>query len=170
MVYNFPVVTAGQDLDSDVIGALAAHPNIVGTKLSCGNVGKLHRLTGTPPARAGAFAVFAGKSDVCLHGLLSGGAGCIAALVNVCPKAHVRLFALWRDGAVAEAMELQARLGRGDWALAKVGGIGGIKALVSREFGYGGAQVRGPLKVAHADNFGPEADALMELIALEKSL
>ena len=37
MIYNFPTVTAGIDLDSDVIGALAAHPNIVGTKLSCGN-------------------------------------------------------------------------------------------------------------------------------------
>ena len=37
MVYNFPTVTAGIDLDSDIILTLSDHPNIVGTKLSCGN-------------------------------------------------------------------------------------------------------------------------------------
>lgn len=40
MIYNFPVVTAGIDLDSDVINTLAQHPNIVGTKLSCGQIGR----------------------------------------------------------------------------------------------------------------------------------
>ncbi|EIN09834.1 aldolase [Punctularia strigosozonata HHB-11173 SS5] len=168
MVYNFPVVTAGQDLDSDLIAALGAHPNIVGTKLSCGNVGKLHRLTAALPASS--FAVFAGKSDVFLHGLLSGSAGAITALVNVCPKVHVRLYELWKEGKVEEAMRLQERLGRADWAVAKVGGVGGIKAIVSKAFGHGGTQVRGPLKSADVNKFGPEAGALWELIELEKSL
>lgn len=62
MVYNFPVVTAGLNLDSDIIGELAQHPNIVGTKLSCGTIGKLHRLTSTVPASK--FATFPGVSDV----------------------------------------------------------------------------------------------------------
>jgi 4-hydroxy-2-oxoglutarate aldolase len=44
MIYNFPTVTAGQDLDSDIIATLAEHPNIVGTKLSCGTLANCNEL------------------------------------------------------------------------------------------------------------------------------
>ena len=88
MIYNFPTVTAGLDLDSDTITTLAAHPNIVGTKLSCGNIGKLQRLTSALSPEG--FATFPGKSDVFLQGLISGSAGVIGALPNVAPKAHGR--------------------------------------------------------------------------------
>lgn len=43
LVYNYPGVS-GVDLSSDVILRLAQHPNIVGTKLTCANVGKLVRI------------------------------------------------------------------------------------------------------------------------------
>lgn len=36
MLYNFPLVANGVNLDSDTIIELAQHPNIVGTKLTCG--------------------------------------------------------------------------------------------------------------------------------------
>ena len=101
MIYNFPVVTAGLDLDSDTILALAKHPNIVGTKLSCADVGKLHRLTSTLPATK--FATFPGSSAVFLQGLVSGSAGIIGALPNVAPKAHAELYRLYKEGKLAEA-------------------------------------------------------------------
>ncbi|MCJ1409520.1 hypothetical protein MMC19_003601 [Ptychographa xylographoides] len=44
LIYNYPAAVAGTDLDSDAIIALAAHPNIVGCKLTCGNTGKLARI------------------------------------------------------------------------------------------------------------------------------
>jgi 4-hydroxy-2-oxoglutarate aldolase len=152
MIYNFPVVTAGIDLDSDAIAALAQHPNIVGTKLSCGQIGthsqlayrrqahectgKLQRLTSTfPPAE---FAVFAGRSDFFFTSLLCGSAGVIGALVNVLPKLHGRLLKLHQEGDFAGAMALQAKLGHADWAMQKLGGISGVKAVVSKNFGYGG--------------------------------
>ncbi|KAH7912347.1 hypothetical protein BJ138DRAFT_1004643 [Hygrophoropsis aurantiaca] len=169
MVYNFPTVTAGIDLDSDTILTLSEHPNIVGTKLSCGNIGKLHRLTSAKPPTE--FATLAGVSEVLLQGLLSGSAGAIAALPNIVPKLHMKMYALFQAGKTEEAMKIQSILGQGDWATGKVGGIGGIKALVSKHFGYGQTYVRGPLQVASATQLsGPYFDKLEELIAIEKTL
>ncbi|CAL1716581.1 unnamed protein product [Somion occarium] len=166
MIYNFPTVTAGLNLDSDTIGTLATHPNIVGTKLSCGDIGKLQRLTSTVPASE--FATFPGKSDVFLQGLVSGSAGVIGALPNVAPKAHLRLLKLYKEGKFEEAAKLQALLGHADWQLGNVGSIAGIKAVVSKHFGYGKPFVRGPLGPANLDAF--TIDKLEELIELEKTL
>ncbi|KAF8807074.1 dihydrodipicolinate synthetase [Phlegmacium glaucopus] len=169
MIYNFPTVTAGQDLDSDIIAALAEHPNIVGTKLSCGNIGKLQRLTSR--FSSSEFAVFAGRTDTYLHGLLAGSAGTIAALVNLLPKLHRRLYELYQKGHIEEAMALQARLGHGDWAASKIGGIAGIKAIISKNFGYGEPYVRGPLKVVNADHLDGDKfyNTLADLITMEKA-
>lgn len=170
MIYNFPTVTAGLDLDSDTLAVLAEHPNIVGTKLSCGNLGKLHRLTTRFPSTD--FAVFAGRSDAFLHGLNAGSAGAIAALVNILPKVHGRLYKCFREGKTEEAMILQGKLGHGDWAISKVGGIGGVKAVISRHFGYGQGRVRGPLKAVNDQSLDTNKfhQFLQELIELEKSL
>jgi 4-hydroxy-2-oxoglutarate aldolase len=170
MIYNFPVVTAGQDLDSDTLAALAVHPNVVGTKLSCGNMGKLHRLTTRFPRSE--FAVFAGRSDLLLQGLLSGSTGSIAALVNVLPKLHAKLYLLWAEGKVEEAMKLQEKFAHADWAIGKIGGIGGVKAVVTKNFGYGINVVRGPLKAVDLSTLQEHKHyaILEELIAMEKSL
>ena len=170
MVYNFPVVTAGIDLDSDIIGTLAEHPNIVGTKLSCGNIGKLQRLTSR--FFSSDFAVFAGRSDTFLHGLNAGSAGGIAALVNLVPKIHAKLYRLFLEGETTEGMDLQVKLGHGDWAASKVGGIGGIKAVITANWDYGSPKVRGPLKEVSLENLQANKyyKVLFELIELEKSL
>ena len=169
MIYNFPVVTAGLNLDSDIIAELGTHPNIVGTKLSCADVGKLNRLTSTLPASK--FATFPGSSSVFLQGLVVGSAGIIGALPNVAPKAHAELYKLWKEGKMAEAQKLQSLLAHADWELQKLGSIAGIKAIVSRHFGYGSVNVRGPRTPRDLDAAGPAASTkLEELIVLEKSL
>ncbi|KAJ7227042.1 hypothetical protein GGX14DRAFT_417868 [Mycena pura] len=170
MIYNFPVVTAGIDLDSDTIATLAQHPNIVGTKLSCGQIGKLQRLASTfPPSD---FAVFAGRSDFFFPGLLCGSAGVIGALVNVLPKLHGKLLKLHKEGNFKDAMELQAKLGHADWAMQKLGGISGVKAVISKHFGYGAPNVRGPLKALAIESLvgNKYVETVEEMIALEKSL
>ncbi|KAF2236886.1 dihydrodipicolinate synthase [Viridothelium virens] len=108
LIYNFPAVCNGLDLDSDTIAALAAvHPNIVGVKLTCGSVGKITRLSATfPPSR---FAVFGGQSDFLVGGLAAGSSGCIAAFGNVFPRSIVRVFELWGEGKRDEALALQQR-------------------------------------------------------------
>ncbi|KZT19135.1 aldolase [Neolentinus lepideus HHB14362 ss-1] len=170
MIYNFPTVTAGLNLDSDIIGILAEHPNIVGTKLSCGDIGKLHRLTSSVSPEK--FATFPGTSAVYLQGLLTGSAGLIGALPNIAPKAHYRVYELYKEGKLEEAMKLQGVLGHADAAVSKLGGISAIKVIISKEFGYGKPVARGPLQTLSADALqsGPHLDKVKELLAIEKSL
>lgn len=106
IIYNFPAVCNGLDLDSDTIAALAQeHPNIVGVKLTCGSVGKITRLSATfAPER---FAVFGGQSDFLVGGLAAGSAGCIAAFANIFPRTVVKVFDLWQMGKHDQALALQ---------------------------------------------------------------
>lgn len=105
VIYNFPGVCNGVDLDSEIMTSLAnAHANIVGVKLTCASVGKVVRLAAAfPPSR---FAVFGGQSDFLLGAMQSGAVGCIAAFANVFPKTLVQVYELWTSGKRDEAMKL----------------------------------------------------------------
>jgi 4-hydroxy-2-oxoglutarate aldolase len=109
ILYNFPAVCNGVDLDSDIITDIAkSHDNIVGVKLTCGSVAKIARLAAVfEPSR---FAVFGGQSDFLLGGLAVGSAGCIAAFANVFPKSVALLYDLWQEGRQREALALQRTL------------------------------------------------------------
>jgi 2-keto-3-deoxy-L-rhamnonate aldolase len=68
VIYNFPGVCNGVDLDSDLISTIAQqNSNVVGVKLTCGSVAKITRLSGTfAPLE---FAAFGGYSDFLIGGL-----------------------------------------------------------------------------------------------------
>ena len=105
VIYNFPAVCNGVDLDSATIAALARkHRNIVGVKLTCGSVAKMTRLAAEfPPER---FAVLGGQSDFLIGGLAAGSVGTIAGFANVFPKTIVRIYTLYREGRYEAAMAL----------------------------------------------------------------
>lgn len=93
------------------------------------------------------------------------------ALVNIAPKAHRHLLDLWETGKHDEARDVQRLLSHGDSIAAKCGGIGFIKALVAKAFGYGTGTVRGPLVASSVDKLqGRDKELMDELITLEKSL
>lgn len=169
IVYNFPKVTAGLDLDADTIITLGAHPNIVGTKLSCGHLGKLTRIiTSFPPV---AFAPFIGRSDSFLPALAVDCPGGVMTLANVAPRAHRALWDAWHDGRIDDARNVQRMLAHCDAILSKYGGISFTKALIAREFGYGGATVRAPLMTTSVDRLSSTDGTLLdELLALERFL
>lgn len=108
IVYNFPAVCNGLDLDSEIITAITReNANVVGVKLTCGSVAKITRLAATfPPGR---FAVFGGQSDFLVGGLAAGSAGCIAAFGNIFPRTITRIYDLWTSGKHAEALKLQQK-------------------------------------------------------------
>ncbi|KKY29761.1 putative dihydrodipicolinate synthase [Diaporthe ampelina] len=117
VIYNFPGVTSGIDLDSDQLAALASHRNIVATKLTCGNVGKLTRLTSKfEPLH---FGVYGGSSDYLLPTLHAGGNGCVTGLGNVFPKSTSRIFDYWAAGELEKARELQDLVANAEWACKK---------------------------------------------------
>ena len=116
VLYNFPGVCNGVDMDSETISAIVREDkarrgdglsNVVGVKLTCGSVGKITRLAATFPRDE--FAVYGGQSDFLVGGLAAGSAGCIAAFANVFPRTAARVFALYEAGKVQEAVELQRK-------------------------------------------------------------
>lgn len=108
VIYNFPAVCNGIDLDSATIASLATkHSNIVGVKLTCGAVAKITRLSAHfPPER---FATYGGQSDFLIGGLAAGSAGTIAGFGNVFPKTLVHIYNLYQSGKVKEALELHKK-------------------------------------------------------------
>lgn len=108
VIYNFPGVCNGVDLDSDTITKLAQkHSNIVGVKLTCGSVAKIVRLAAILSKER--FATFGGQSDFLLGGLSSGSSGCIAAFANVFPKTISTIYRLWDEGKTSEALALHQK-------------------------------------------------------------
>lgn len=108
VIYNFPAVCNGIDLDSATITNLAKrHKNIVGVKLTCGAVAKITRLAAELPAEE--FATFGGQSDFLIGGLASGSAGTIAGFANVFPRTIVRIYDLYKEGKFQEALELHKK-------------------------------------------------------------
>ena len=105
VIYNFPGVCNGVDIDSDTMVALhKKHKNIVGVKLTCASVGKITRLAAEFDKSE--FAVFGGQADFLIAGLAVGSAGTITGFGNVCPKTIRRIYDLYTQGKVEEAMKL----------------------------------------------------------------
>lgn len=169
IIYNFPGVTAGIDLDSDLINDLARTcNNIVGVKLTCGNVGKLQRISEANPAAE--FAPFAGKADFLLPGLVAGSNGVISALANVVPRTHGEVLRLYDAGKLREAQKLQDKLSEADWQLSKLG-ISGVKGVTKLFFGYGSARARAPLPTVEVEGLADGARKSLQIVVeLERQL
>ncbi|KAG7409962.1 putative 4-hydroxy-2-oxoglutarate aldolase [Fusarium oxysporum f. sp. rapae] len=169
IIYNFPNVASGIDIDSDLIVELARElPNISGVKLTCGNLGKLQRVTAA--ITADKFSAFAGKADFMLPGLVCGSAGVIAALANVVPRVHVELLRAYSAGDLERAAAIQKGLSCADAALLKFG-ISGVKTSCRKWFGYGDGRVRRPLPTVELSSMdGDAVQSIERLIELENSL
>jgi len=143
LLYNFTNVTA-MNMTPDTVGALSAHPNIVGIKDSNGDVGQVAAIVARTPAD---FTTVVGSAGTLYPSLVVGAAGAIVAAANVVPDVCVRLFDLARAGRHDEARALQRRLT--PLATAVTGGFGipGLKLAMDMA-GYVGGEVRSPLRPA----------------------
>ncbi len=173
LVYNYPGAVSGMDLNSDTIIELAQHPNIVGCKLTCGNIGKLNRIAAATRAATmsdpgSGYMCMGGSVDFTLQTLVGGGSGIIGGMANIAPKACVKLVELFEAGHINEARKLQAIVARGDWAAIQ-GGIIGTKAGLLAHFGYGG-YARKPLPRPSKEEVLKWRAAFEEVVKLENSL
>lgn len=84
LIYNFPDVAAGIDVNSDMLDTLGRHQNIVGVKLTCGGIAKVARVAAAFDTSE--FCALAGQSDWLVPALSAGGMGCITGLANLFPK------------------------------------------------------------------------------------
>ena len=173
ILYNYPGAVSGIDMDSDLLIRLAGHSNIVGTKFTCGNTGKLTRVAlatnaKTPDSEGSGYMAFGGMCDFTVQTLASGGSGIIAGGANVMPKVCVQVWNLYAAGKREEAIALQKKLSRGDWVLTKAA-IAGTKQAIQSYFGYGG-HPRRPLKRLAKAQIAVIEDGVSEVMKIEKSL
>lgn len=165
LIYNFPGVQSGIDLNSDQIIELAQHPKIVGVKLTCGNTGKLARVA-TATADTG-FLTMGGSSDFLLQTLVAGGHGVIAGLGNLSPVLNVRTMQLYQEGDTKKAKQMQAVLARADWVAIK-GGFVAVKVGLEKFYGYGGVP-RLPCVVPDNATRGQIEEAFGDMMELERN-
>lgn len=186
ILYNYPGAVAGIDMDSDFIIRVSQHPNIVGTKFTCGNTGKLTRVaramkntitpeqspfpeaTSASDPSAAPYVAFGGMADFTLQTLVSGGSAIIAGGANVLPRVCVRIFDLWSQGKVSEAIQLQKVLSTGDWVLTKAA-IPGTKSAIQSYYGYGGYPRR-PLRRLSDEQTAAVKEGIKEVMEVENSL
>ncbi|KAF2456813.1 hypothetical protein BDY21DRAFT_286860 [Lineolata rhizophorae] len=173
IIYNYPGAVAGIDMDSDLIIKLAKHKNVVGTKFTCGNTGKLTRVAlatnaTTTKSEGSGYMAFGGMADFTMQTAASGGSGIIAGGANVIPKTCVRVWDLWAEGKYNEAMEMQKTLSKGDWVLTKAA-IPGTKSAIQSYYGYGGYPRR-PLKRLSKEQAVAIKEGVREVMELEMSL
>lgn len=173
ILYNYPGAVAGLDMDSDLIIKLAKHPNIVGTKFTCGNTGKLTRVAlatnaVTAKSNGSGYMAFGGMADFTAQTAASGGSGIIAGGANVLPKTCVKVWNLAAEGKHEEAFELQKTLSKGDWVLTKAA-IPGTKSAIQSYYGYGGYPRR-PLKRLPEEKVKLVAQGIREVMDVEESL
>ncbi|KAF7562453.1 hypothetical protein G7046_g1671 [Stylonectria norvegica] len=156
VIYNYPGAVAGIDLDSDQLITLSRHANIIGTKFTCGSVGKLARVAEAtspiseafPSSSPSPYFAFAGVADFISSSVEVGGSGAIVGAANVFPRACVNVYDLAVQGKREEAMKAQLQLAKADWELTKRA-IPGFKAILENWCGYGGVP-RSPMPVLSA--------------------
>jgi L-threo-3-deoxy-hexylosonate aldolase len=173
ILYNWPLAVSGIDMDSDFIIRVSQHPNVVGTKFTCGNTGKLTRVAHavnalTPHSRGSGYVALGGFTDFILQTLVSGGSGVIAGTANIMPKACVHVFNLYAQGEIDKAMQVQKILSQGDWVINKAM-LQGHKSASQQYFGYGGYPRR-PLQRMSEEKARELGEMLKEVMELEMSL
>jgi 4-hydroxy-2-oxoglutarate aldolase len=127
LLYNFTAAT-GVNLQPDVVGRLALHPNIVGIKESGSDIAQIADLVAVAPP---GFAVLAGSASTFHAALCAGVSGGILALASLLPTVCVRLFELVRDGKYDEARALQRRVLPLARLISTGYGVPGLKAALA---------------------------------------
>jgi 4-hydroxy-tetrahydrodipicolinate synthase len=108
VMYNVPGRT-GQNLEVDLVSALAKHPNIVGIKEASGNLFQMWQII--EATRDEDFRVISGDDNMTLPLLQLGGVGVISVAANVEPKLMVEMYEAFRKGNLTRAREVNAKLG-----------------------------------------------------------
>jgi dihydrodipicolinate synthase/N-acetylneuraminate lyase len=130
VIYNFPGICNGVDLDSNTIAELAQQNpgKIVGVKLTCGSVAKITRLAAELPSES--FSAYAGQADFLVGGLAVGSAGCVSAFSNIFPKTISKIYDLYTSGKTREALDMHRKAALAETPIKS--GIASTKYAVSQ--------------------------------------
>ncbi|KAK3935721.1 putative dihydrodipicolinate synthetase family protein [Diplogelasinospora grovesii] len=172
LIYNYPGVTNNVMVQPETYTALARHPNIVGCKMSHGNVSHHVQVSLDPEIDHDNFRVYSGFGQQLGPIVFFGAAGVIDGMAAYYPKTVVRLMKLAEQGNLdaetkAEIHRLQYVVSRAEEFIGRYG-IVGIKEAVYRVAGLGTLEGgRLPLRGRLADGEWEKARATL-LAGIEK--
>lgn len=146
MIYHYPGVTNNLHIAPSTFEKLAAHPNIVGTKLSHGIIDDQTLIAASPNIDHEHFSVFTGLGQNLLPVLAIGGVAAIDGLAGCFPRVVVRLFNIFNESIakgitkkeMQELRDLQFKICEGEKLVARWGVVG-LKEALSRVWDFGGA-------------------------------
>ncbi|KAI1112319.1 dihydrodipicolinate synthase [Nemania sp. NC0429] len=141
LIYYYPGVSNNVKITPSTFVTLAAHPNIVGCKLSHGDVSAHAQIASSPAIDHDNFRTFTGLGQQLLPVVAVGGAGAIDGCAGFFPKTVVRLYELSTRTALAEEearerRRLQFKVSSVEELVARFGTVG-IKEAISRLRGFG---------------------------------
>ncbi|CAL3972690.1 unnamed protein product [Diplocarpon coronariae] len=178
MIYHYPGVSNNVRVAPSTYATLSRHPNIVGCKLSHGDVSHHAQIGANPTIDHTRFHTFTGLGQQLLPVLALGCAGTIDGTAGFFPKSVVHLYELSvknrpTDEEVQERRLLQYKLSSVEEIVVRFGTVG-IKEAVSRILGFGDKEgTRLPLAggIPGGDReWEAWQEVLADLDAVEKSL
>lgn len=103
LIYNIPGRTGTEILPATVAEIAKAHPNVIGTKQSLGNMDKVSELKALCPPD---FQIYSGDDSLTLPMLALGAKGVISVTSHVEGALIQQMIHSFKNGQVAEAQEL----------------------------------------------------------------
>jgi 2-keto-3-deoxy-L-rhamnonate aldolase len=139
--YHYPGVSNNVKMLPSSFAALSQHPNIVGCKLSHGDVSHHAQIAAHPRIDHAHFHTFTGLGQQLLPAISVGCAGTIDGSAGFFPKSVVRLYQLAiknraTDAEVQERRRLQYKVSTVEELVVRFGTVG-VKEAVSRVLGLG---------------------------------
>ncbi|WVR05730.1 hypothetical protein IAU60_002755 [Kwoniella sp. DSM 27419] len=173
IIYSYPGVCSGIQMDTDLICRLARHPNIVGVKHTDHDVGRIARETAFAKANdfGSPFTILGGATDYLLGAMAVGGQGAITGMANVAPRVCAKAFELAKAGRQQEALGFAGAISQAEWGMGK-GAILGTKYMVAWANGYAptAALARKPLALCPESTKQHVQAVGADIIAMERQL
>ncbi|TRX93437.1 hypothetical protein FHL15_005712 [Xylaria flabelliformis] len=141
LIYYYPGVSNNVKITPSTFVTLAKHPNIVGCKLSHGDVSVHAQIASNPDIDHDHFRTFTGLGQQLLPVVTVGAAGAIDGSAGFFPKTVVRLYELsvktqLSDEEARERRRLQFKVSCIEELVVRFGTVG-IKEAISRLRGFG---------------------------------
>lgn len=136
LIYIYPGVTNNVVVEPSTVVTLSRHPNIVGTKISHGDVAHHTAIGLNPSIKVGKFTCLTGLGQILLPALSVGFDGTVDALSGAFPKLYVNILKAYDLGDLATAESLQWIATLGEELVVRFGVIG-IKKAIQKATGFG---------------------------------
>ena len=125
IIYNIPALT-GMSLNAEQLGELLRIPNVGGMKFTSSDFFLLERLRSGFPDKV----FYNGSDEMLLSGLAAGADGGIGTTYNFMPEKFLKIYQLYQQGEMKQALAIQGEANRVIQVLLKNGVLPSSKELL----------------------------------------